>query len=139
MSPNSEHVESKLPTPGVESDSVPGGVDPASMFQPKNTPPENINNTNLRDAVEAVFNTGDMTVKSVLDTKHIIALAKGRIFGDRYSNNIILMLCDELLQMRVSLKGRGRKDLATVLQSAMRAEIVHDDEQTKAKKLFGSG
>ena len=48
-------------------------------------------------------------------------------------------LCDELLQMRVSLKGRGRKDLVATLQSAMRADTPPDDEHTKAKKLFGSG
>lgn len=138
-------TDSKFPVPGVESDalkvaetSVPGGVDPAELFQPKNTPQDQAN-TNLKDAVEAVFNTLDMTVKSVLDTKHIIALARGRIFAQRYNSPMMAMLCDELLQMRVSLKGRGRKDLVATLQSAMRADTPGDSEEIKARKLFGSG
>lgn len=114
------------------------GVDPAPFFQPRST--DELKATTLKDAVESVFDTLNMNVKSVLDTRHIIALVRGRVFAKKYNSKLMELLCQQLLEMRVSLKGRGRKDLLATLQSAMRSEERerHLDEKTKAGRLFGS-
>ncbi len=125
----------KFPDP-EELESVPGGYDPTPLFRTKPLDDSNRFST-LKDAVESVFNTLGMNVKSVLDTKHIIALARGRIFAERYNSKLMTQLCQELLEMRVSLKGRGRKDLVATLQASMLQEKASDDEKSKADRLFG--
>lgn len=130
-------TENKFPVVGEELTEAPSdGFDPTPLFVKKNSD-ENV--SGIKDAVMAVFDTLDMNVKSVLDNKHIIALVRGRIFADRYNSAITSLLCQQLLEMRVSLKGRGRKDMVTALEASMHRVIDADLEKRKASRLFGTG
>lgn len=128
-----------FPVPGVEpvSDDVSEGVDPTPFFTSRPTDKADMHSS-LKDAVQSVFDNSNMNVKSVLETKHILALAIGRVYAEKYNSKLMNTLCQQLLEMRVSLNGRGRKDLVSTLQSAMRVESTNDDEKSKANRLFSS-
>ena len=144
MSSKSEAAEKKSDaanvTPDEPSEDVSSGVDPTSLFKNK----ADINKTRetqLLDVINGVMSTEGMNVKTVLEDKHIVAIARGLIFADRYNSRLMRELVQILMEVRVSKGGRGRKDLIAAIKSS----LTHTDEENsdeavaRKRRLFGGG
>lgn len=113
------------------------GVDPADWFK-TDKKPAGIDESKLLDAVKAIFSVENMSVKSVLEEKHMVALVRGLIFADKYKSKTMALLVQSLMEIRVSHKGRGRKDLIAALRAAISEPELHDnDSKNMRQRLFG--
>lgn len=102
-------------------------------FVPKqqdNTDPE------ISALIKALFAEDGATQKTVLNAKQVIALARAKAFAQKFDIQDLNVLCDFLMQLKISEKGRGRKDLVAALQS--RRQLADDDLERQRSKLLGS-
>lgn len=67
--------------------------------------------------VDALFSDTGTMQKTVLDARQVITLARAEAFAQLYKIPELKTLCDYLRQLKISEKGRGRKDLVQALQS----------------------
>jgi len=74
-------------------------------------------NPEIASLVEALFSADGTTQKTVLDARQVIVLARAQAFAELYKIPELTTLCDYLMQLKISEKGRGRKDLVQALQS----------------------
>lgn len=74
-------------------------------------------NPEIASLVEALFSKDGTTQKTVLDARQVIVLARAEAFAELYKIPELHTLCDYLMQLKISEKGRGRKDLVKALQS----------------------
>ncbi len=100
------------------------GVDPSLQFTPLK-PDGQTHDSRLRDVIDGMMSTKGMEVRSVLTSKHEIALIRISMFGEKYDSPLAKFLYSHLLELRVSHDGQGRKDLV----AAMKAAVSHDRPQ----------
>ena len=104
----------------------------------RSTDDGNNDDTKVRQAVEAIFDDQGQTQKSVLTANQVISLAIARTFAEKYKVKLLNDLCDWLMQLKVSEKGRGRKDMIEAIRSQFRQdalEQVHENK-TQGRKLI---
>lgn len=118
-------------------DKPPPGVDPQSLFKMPGDVSKN-RETQLLDVIKGVMSTDGMNVKTVLEDKHIVAIARGLIFAKRYKSELMRELVQILMEVRVSKGGRGRKDLISAIKSSLSGDgEMLDTEVTRKRRLFG--
>ena len=94
------------------------GVLPQNMFR-DDTPKDQNKDARLRDVIDGVMATHGISVRTVLEDKHIVALVRGRIFAERHNSQLMEQLCQYLQEARISKDGRGRKDLIATMKAAV--------------------
>ena len=87
-------------------------------------------NQEIRGLIEALFSAEGATQKSVLNGRQVIAIGRAMAFAEFYTIPELKDLCQLLMQLKISEKGRGRKDLVAALQSRK----TQDDEELAARK-----
>ena len=113
------------------------GVDPAGLFK---VPDANTKSreTQLLDVINGVMSTDGMNVKTVLEDKHIVAIARGLIFAERYKSPLMRQLVQILMEVRVSKGGRGRKDLISAIKSSLTQDPeTLEPDSVRKRRLFG--
>ena len=89
-------------------------------------PPQNqAADPELAALVDALFDENGETQKTVLDARQVVALARAEAFAELYDIPELKTLCSYLMQLKISEKGRGRKDLIAALQT--RRNVVDDE------------
>jgi len=84
-------------------------------------PPQNQTvDPELAALVDALFSRDGETQKTVLDATQVIRLARAEAFAELYNIPELQTLCSYLMQLKISEKGRGRKDLVAALQTRAR-------------------
>lgn len=78
---------------------------------------EQPSNPEISALVKALFSEDGTTQKTVLDSRQVIVLARAQAFAKLYKIPELITLCDYLMQLKISEKGRGRKDLVAALQT----------------------
>lgn len=109
------------------------GISPQDLFK-DDSPKEQNQDARLRDVIDGVMSTEDISIRSVLDDKHIVGLARGRIFAKRYKSKVMAALCQYLQEGRISKDGRGRKDLVATMKAAV---STPDEIAEPASSRFG--
>lgn len=71
----------------------------------------------LAALVDALFSNAGETQKTVLDARQVVVLARAEAFAELYKIPELKTLCSYLMQLKISEKGRGRKDLIAALQT----------------------
>ncbi len=79
----------------TEPDTEREGISPQDLFR-DDEPKEQNQDARLRDVIDGVMSTEDISIRSVLDDKHIVGLARGRIFAQRYKSKVMESLCQFL-------------------------------------------
>lgn len=133
MAKSDELPQDNMPVNGEEPADEMGGFSPASLFA-KN--PGQTDESRLLDAVEAIFSTQKMTVKTVLEEKHIVAAVRGLTFAERYDNKAMRDLVQWLLELRISHRGRSRRDLVAALRATFAGESESDSTDKVRRRLF---
>lgn len=90
----------------------------------------------LQATVDAVFNTDNMALKSNLTPHQVTQLIRGKIFAVHHNSKLMHLVVDTVLQMSVSTKGGGRKDLRTVLMAVMRQRTEMTGDAKLQDKLL---
>lgn len=114
------------------------GLDPQSLFKVPGDATKN-RETQLLDVIKGVMSTDGMNVKTVLEDKHIVAIARGLIFAERYDSPLMRSLVQILMEVRVSKGGRGRKDLISAIKSSLShdGELTDEESAVRKRRLFG--
>ena len=121
----------------ANGDTVNPGVDPQSLFKVPGDVTKN-RETQLLDVIKGVMSTDGMNVKTVLEDKHIVAIARGLIFAERYNSDLMRSLVQILMEVRVSKGGRGRKDLISAIKSSLSTvEELPEESAQRKRRLFG--
>lgn len=94
---------------------------------------DGLNSNDLLAAVESIFNDVGIEMKSVLNQKQILAIAVGLTFAKKYNIPLLEGLCELLMQLKVSDKGTGRRDLRAVLTSKI--QKLSDRERMRDRLL----
>lgn len=110
------------------------GISPQDLFK-DDSPKEQNQDARLRDVIDGVMSTEDISIRSVLDDKHIVGLARGRIFAKRYKSAVMRALCQYLQEGRISKDGRGRKDLVATMKAAV--STPEENPEATASRRFG--
>ncbi len=69
----------------------------------------------LLAAVSSIFDQVGIEMKTVLNVRQVVALSVALVFAEKYNIDLLTKLCETLMQLKVSDKGTGRKDLRAVL------------------------
>lgn len=83
----------------------------------------------LEKALEQLFTKRDMALKSDISQRQVMALARGLIFAKRYKSSSMRSLIDNILELSVSKKREGRRELVRIMQSA-----TQDDDKVEQLK-----
>lgn len=102
------------------------GVDPSLQFSPIGIENQN-QESRLLDVLKGIMSTDNMEVRSVLETKHEIALIRIIMFAEKYDSHMANFLYEKLLQLRVSHGGLGRKNMVAALKA-----VRSDDDPNSA-------
>lgn len=92
------------------------------------------NATDLLAVVESLFDSEGINLKTVLNSKQVVRVAVALTFARTYDVDILPILIQSLLELKVSDKGVGRKDLRAVLASKLRRR---DDESERLARRLG--
>lgn len=92
----------------------------------------------LKGLIEALFSDTGATQKSVLDTRQVIVLARAKTFAKMYKIPELDALCETLMQLKISEKGRGRKDLIQALQARRQNDDERMSEIRQRNRLIGN-
>ena len=73
------------------------GVDPSQLFK-NSADNAKSRETQLLDVIQGIMSTEGMNVKTVLEDKHIVAIAKGLIFAERHGSKLMPQLIQILMK-----------------------------------------
>ena len=91
----------------------------------------------LAEIIRALFSPDNATQKTVLDVKQVIVLARAKAFADLYKIPALDLLCEFLMQLKISQGGRGRKDVIAALQARRQNDDEMDRMGRTRDKLLG--
>lgn len=89
---------------------------------------------------EHLFSLLGLKQKSFIDKKLLVHLVRGAAFAERRQSKQMARLVDLVLEMSLSVGGKGHKALRDALQSVLRAAATQeekDDTETTRRKLLG--
>ena len=90
----------------------------------------------LREIVTQVFSTKNMSLKSNLTTYQVTQLVRGLMYAKHFKCKNMTLVVNSVLELTVSDKGLGRKDMRTVLQSMLvRMQRSQTDSKLQDKLL----
>jgi hypothetical protein len=71
----------------------------------------------MKNYSEQIFSTDNISVKTDINTRQIMALSKGLIFAERYNSKLMLGLCNQIMILSVSRDRKSRKEFTEVTKS----------------------
>jgi hypothetical protein len=93
--------------------------------------------TDIHDIVNQVFSNKDLKAKSILTPKQIAIVAACYAFADMYEDTEMRELTNNLLTLQISMLGKGRNNLVTVLSTMLNKEPEEQKDKNFIRKLFG--
>lgn len=94
---------------------------------------------NLRQAIDSVFQTDNLRLRTSLNDEQIAALARAEIYANRYNSDVMRELIKVVMELQVSgNQGRGRNDMVEALRATIvTTEIEEGKSSTLRKRLLG--
>ena len=94
----------------------------------------NESNVDLKFALEEIFSSRNLEMKTDLTVRQITAITRGQLFAKEFKSKLMNDLCKRFMILMVSKNRMGRKEFAEMARS------VHQDnkeQETIAKRLLG--
>lgn len=117
MSSKSKGLDSVLSSPGA----MPGEQDSQQVTMEK--------------ALDELFSKKQIELKSDISQRQVIALARGLIFAKKYKSKNMEGLINNILELSVSKKRKGRQEFVKVVQSGNNNQDQEDVSKLKDKLL----
>lgn len=92
--------------------------------------------SDLSAVVRSLFDETGINLKSVLNSDQVVIVAIALSFASIYNQPLIRELVTILLELKVSDKGVGRKDLRAVLTARL-MQREHENSDRLARRLIG--
>lgn len=92
----------------------------------------------LEQALEGLFNTDNMPMKSDLQPKQITAIARGKVFADRFQSKSMNSLINHVLELSVSKNRKGRQEFVDLMQSTKDEDETQGLDKNMFQRLFNS-
>lgn len=90
--------------------------------------------------VEQVFSTMTMEMKSILTPDQIYHVARLLIFAEKHQSGMAAKIAMVLMELKVSEKGYGRRDMREVLMALLQRESTQAvDQKNLFQRLIGRG
>ena len=92
----------------------------------------------LEKALEGLFSDENMAMKADLQPKQITAIARGKVFAERYNSKAMETLITHMLQLSVSKNRRGREEFVRLMQSTKEDTPNSEPDANMFQRLFNS-
>jgi hypothetical protein len=86
--------------------------------------------------VDEVYSREDIELKSRVNNHEVIVHAKAQLFAEYYNVPMIQKLSTKILELKISLDGKGRKEFVEVAKSLI-APNQEEQQSTIPQRLFG--
>lgn len=93
--------------------------------QPANEQMKDMSSAFKLKMIDEVYSTENITVKTRLNMRQVIALSRGEIFARLYKSETMANLCQTIKEHLVSLDGKGRVEFVDIAKSLIAPEPEH--------------
>jgi hypothetical protein len=98
-------------------------------------PATDIKDAYMEQIVSEIYSKKDIELKTDLNTKQIIAIAKAETYAGFYGSRLVANLCQTIMELSVSKDRKGRKEFTSIAQSIQ--SQPEEIEPTLKTRLLG--
>lgn len=98
---------------------------------------ESVRDAAVRRAIDEMFSSDDIAIKTDLTKRQILSIARGLFYAERYDSEVMRTFINHVLTLSVSKNRKSRDEFVRLIRAAQETVVAEEDSSGKLRRMLG--